>query len=203
MPTSPHAVLANWRVAVEYTIQGHTHKTRAYMTEVVNNAGAWYAVKNGTSNTWLPWESCAHRLALVLQQGGLSSDTWGAMTLEYRNGTVWELLDVNVPTMGTVSNSSFTFAGVQLTITLRDASLNRFKIVSEERYENNNRTSKVITDAQVWNQTYINSLVTTGGDDYDPVNWMCSKYAIAVKPGGFVSWATYPNRKVLRSRGLK
>lgn len=203
MPSDPHAIIANWRLAVRWTIDGQAHVARLYVGEVVNNAGAWYFTNQWTPATLLPWEDCSDRFASLVHACGLDSEVFSESYLEYRDGNIWTLLDTDLPTVDAGGTNPFNWGGRQLTITMRDNNLNRFKLVLEERNEAADYTSRSPTSGNGSTDALISALTVTGGDDYDPVNWMVSKYMVHVKAGGFVSWATYPNKRVLRRRGRK
>lgn len=204
MTTDPHAIVAEYRLTTQYTISAFPHKNRLYVYDAGLVAGQWQLASRGGTGLDLAWQNSATRAAQIIASAAISGAVIGESLLEHRVGEVWDVIDTYTPTVTPSGTATFTTAGLQMTITLRDEKLNRFKWEGLELIEVENLTSKAKTGHQAGTDAIIAALVTVAGSNpNDPVNWMCSKYRNRVKDGGFVSLATYPNRKILRARKLK
>lgn len=198
---NPHDPVSVYKLRNNWSIGAFSHRMDIWLVNVVYNAGQ-YAIVSRVENELLAWEDCADRLADIIAADSSSAYAQGNAELWQRNGLVWNLIDTHVPTP-TPTGASFNTPGSQSTIVLRDTNLNKFKIVLMELHEAAPQHFESPTGGAAGFDALIASMVTAGGNEFDPYKYMASKYAFFVKEGGFVGCTVDLNRKVLRARGYK
>lgn len=199
----PHAIVALYRLTLNYTVSGLAHKHRVYAGDGAIVGGALQLNNRLGEDAVLLASDCAETYAALFGLIHWTDYTQGQCLWEQRSGTVWFPVESATPPDIVGSGTRLYFAN-QTTMVLYDTSLNRFKIVSMEgnMAVPTHSTNPHFGDSNTAN--FMDAWTTDRGvgHEFDPYNWATSKYGLYPKTNGFVSETSTFNRKLRRARGL-
>ncbi len=200
--SDPHAITAGYRVTYKYTVNGLTHKSRVYTKEGNVIGGSLYITgRSGGPYNLIAENAAAVWAAKVAANCGTPA-TGGSALWERRDGLLWSPVESSQPTF-TPGGTAYTVYAQELTAVMYDTQMNRFKIVLTELavYVPQHSTDYLGGSAAL-DDLFTSFTIDGGvGHEYDPYNWMTSKYGHNVRTSGFISFTTTYNRKLRRARG--
>lgn len=201
--SDPHAIVSPYRIQFEYTISSLVHKVHVYVKDAALSAGDYNIFDRSTSDFDLAWESCATHYAQDIASTCDSTITMGSAILQHRVGSVWDSVASAVPTITPNVGVSFTTPGSQMTVTLRDTGLNRFKLTLMEAHEAAPQHFITPGGGSSGMDAFIADMDFDATNGFAGWKWITSKYALFMLAHPFVAATCDLNRKILRARGLK
>lgn len=199
----PTTLAANFRVDINYSINGITHVWRGYC-DVIDPTTDPIELVGRPGRTPGDWRDVAQAswdtMRAIFQDtatGGVSA------TLLQRDDTVWNPIDF-VTLTGAGSSSSATKPAQQLTYVLRDTSLKKIRWILMETVQNYVGHFGNGTGGGTAQDTITATLNAAGSTDTDFYSWQKSRGNFFFAASGTVAGLTYDlNDKLKRSRNLE
>jgi hypothetical protein len=194
-------LIATFRMVITPLVHSFSHKIRVYVdsTDIV----APFQLINRDSTT-VSFQLAVQGFWDAIRRGYLAATTGAATTavLEQRIGTAWIPVEFATLTGNGQSTETGTEYGQQTTITLRDATFKKVKVVMLETPEpfNNRGTSVANTNSAGGVAQEFTAAHTVTNPPFDYVVGRSAQYL--ANTGTFVAWVSSSNRKVRRARGI-
>lgn len=197
----PHAIVANWRITLNYTVESLAHKQRLYVKHAAPYGGSFYIQSRVSAGDDLPVENVLDDYTDTLAAMMGSTFLMGACIVEERVGTVYIPRFSYTPT---TTPSALVFAdwAKEATVTFYDTNMNRFKITVMEPHVPSPAHGRSYSAADANFKAWIQTFQGTPAGSYQPTYWLVSKYGKYINQTGFISYSVTYNKKLRRARAL-